>query len=149
MTICYSYHIHLSCISAYLHLLFADEQSICMIGLFLYNSIVKYASIYHLAALMDSKRAFMRYIAHELRTPLNSASLGLKLINTTMAGAHHHQHPMTSNLSTKYHISMTYLRNLCDFLIFVLWISPFRTLLLDVSITTLHLFLLPVHDYMT
>ena len=26
----------------------------------------------------------MRYIAHELRTPLNSASLGLKLINTTL-----------------------------------------------------------------
>ena len=27
----------------------------------------------------------MRYIAHELRTPLNSASLGLKLINTTLS----------------------------------------------------------------
>ena len=60
----------------------------CVLGLFLYNSIIKYEAIYHLATLMDNKRAFMRYIAHELRTPLNSASLGLKLITTTLTGTH-------------------------------------------------------------
>jgi len=36
-------------------------------------------------ALLDTKRAYVRYISHELRTPLNAASLGLNLVVDELA----------------------------------------------------------------
>ena len=53
--------------------------------LFYYMRKIKYESLYHLCALVESRKQYLRYIAHEMRTPLNSAVLGLKLICDSLA----------------------------------------------------------------
>jgi len=54
--------------------------------LLLHVMLIKLEFIYHLADVLQAKKAFMRYTAHEIRTPLNAAMLGIKLLLTTLHG---------------------------------------------------------------
>ena len=56
------------------------------VALLFYVKLIELESIYHLAEVLQAKKAFMRYTAHEIRTPLNAAMLGAKLILTTLSG---------------------------------------------------------------
>jgi hypothetical protein len=55
----------------------------CAALFLIYDVLVRYQSGEH-AAVLDTKRRFVRFISHEIRTPLNTVRLGMKLLEVEM-----------------------------------------------------------------
>ena len=69
------------------------------VAMLFYLKLIELESIYHLAEVLQSKKAFMRYTAHEIRTPLNAATLGVKLLLTTLNGVAAQVRPCPAQLA--------------------------------------------------